>query len=171
MNTARRLSLFVGRLTNGKGRFESASDLPFEGLIVHAAGQGKSGFCVVDVFESEEAVKLFNETMASIPREVGIEQPRTSSPHTRSSRGSQLRNHRHPHAWPAAAIPSASARPSAPASVRGRQGTGITPETADRWLDAGALEAGGRGLPRDGNYWQAGWDWIAEERAANRPAW
>ena len=49
--------------------------LPFQGLLFHAAGQGKNGFCVVDVFESEEAVERFNEVMASIPREVGIEEP------------------------------------------------------------------------------------------------
>jgi hypothetical protein len=73
--TRERYEEVVRRLTNGKTRFESASDLPFDGLIVHAAGQGKNGFCVVDVFESEEAVARFNEAMASIPREVGIEKP------------------------------------------------------------------------------------------------
>ena len=56
--------------------------------------------------------------------------------------------------------------------VRGRlTGTGMQPETADRWLDAWVLEATGRGLPKDGAYWQAGWTWIAEERAARRPGW
>jgi hypothetical protein len=50
-------------------------------------------------------------------------------------------------------------------------GTGMQPETADRWLDAWTLEAAGRGLPRDGRYWQTGWDWIAAERAARRPGW
>jgi hypothetical protein len=54
-------------LTGGKSRFESASDLPFDGLIVHIAGQGKNGFCVVDIFESEESVERFNEAMRSIP--------------------------------------------------------------------------------------------------------
>ena len=42
-------------------------------------------------------------------------------------------------------------------------------ETADRWLEAWVLEATGRGLPKDGRYWQAGWDWIVAERAARRP--
>ena len=46
----------------------------------------------------------------------------------------------------------------------------MQPQT-DRWLDAWVLEATGRGLPNDGAYWQAGWDWIAEERAARRPGW
>ena len=31
--------------------------------------------CVVDVFASEEAVQTFNAAMATVPREVGIEQP------------------------------------------------------------------------------------------------
>ena len=73
--TQERYEEVVRRLTDGKNRFESASDLPFDGLIVHAAGQGRDGFCVVDVFASEEAVERFNEAMGSIPREVGIEQP------------------------------------------------------------------------------------------------
>ena len=47
----------------------------------------------------------------------------------------------------------------------------MQPETAVRWLDAWVLEATGRGLPKDGAYWNAGWDWIAEERAARRPGW
>jgi hypothetical protein len=48
--TQERYEHVVRRLT-GKDRLESTSDLPFEGLLFHAAGQGKSGFCVVDVFE------------------------------------------------------------------------------------------------------------------------
>jgi hypothetical protein len=73
--TQERYEEVVRRVTGGKSRFESASDVPFGGLIVHAAGQGKDGFCVVDIFESEEAVTRFNEAMGSMPREVGIEQP------------------------------------------------------------------------------------------------
>jgi len=65
----------VRRLTGGKSRLESLSDLPFDGLLVHMAGQGKRGFCIVDIFESEDAVARFNEAMATIPREVGIEEP------------------------------------------------------------------------------------------------
>jgi hypothetical protein len=73
--TRERYEEVVRRLTDGTSRFESASDLPFEGLLVHVAGQSKKGFCIVDVFESEEAVGRFNEAMSSIPREVGIEEP------------------------------------------------------------------------------------------------
>ena len=39
----------VRHLTGGKSRFESPADLPFEGLLVHMAGQGKNSFCIVDV--------------------------------------------------------------------------------------------------------------------------
>jgi hypothetical protein len=73
--TRERYEEVVRRLTNGKRQLESTSDLPFDGLIVHVAGQGKNGFCIVDVFASEEAVESFNAAMSSIPREVGIEQP------------------------------------------------------------------------------------------------
>jgi hypothetical protein len=55
------------------------------------------------------------------------------------------------------------------AGVRARLlGTGMQPETADRWLDTWVLEATGRGLPKDGRYWEAGWDWIAEERSSRQ---
>jgi hypothetical protein len=73
--TQERYEEVVRRLTNGERPLESTSDLPFDGLVVHVAGQGKNGFCVVDVFASEEAVESFNAAMGSIPREVGIEQP------------------------------------------------------------------------------------------------
>ena len=72
--TQERYEEVVRRLT-GKSRLESPSDLPFDGLLVHIAGQSRNGFCIVDVFESEEAVDRFNKGMGSIPREVGIEQP------------------------------------------------------------------------------------------------
>jgi hypothetical protein len=64
----------VRRLT-GKGHAESPTDFPFEGLLVHAAGESESGFCVVDVWESEEAVARFREIIAPIATEVGIEEP------------------------------------------------------------------------------------------------
>jgi hypothetical protein len=35
--------------------------------------------------------------------------------------------------------------------------------------EAHSLEAATRDLPRDGAYWDAGYDWIAAERAARRP--
>jgi hypothetical protein len=84
--TQERYEEVVRRLT-GKSRIESPSDLPFEGLLVHVAGQGRNGFCIVDIFESEEAVERFNEAMGTIPREVGIEEPPEFFPaHTVMSR-------------------------------------------------------------------------------------
>ena len=44
----------VRRLT-GKSRIELPSDLAFDGLLVHAAGQGPNGLCVFEIFESEES--------------------------------------------------------------------------------------------------------------------
>lgn len=72
--TQARYEEVVRRLT-GKARLESTSDLPFEGLLAHATGQAKNGFCVIDVFASQEAVDAFNAALGSIPTEVGIEQP------------------------------------------------------------------------------------------------
>ena len=50
-------------------------------------------------------------------------------------------------------------------------GSGMSLETAERWCDSWEIEAAGRGLPRDGSYWQLGSEWIAAERAARRPGW
>jgi hypothetical protein len=73
--TRERYEQVVRRLTDGKSRIESPADLPFTGLLVHGAGNGKHGFCVVDVFASQEAVRAFERAVGSIPREVGIEEP------------------------------------------------------------------------------------------------
>src|SRR5687767_2066350 len=73
--TRERYEQVVRRLTNGKSRIESPSDLPFEGLLVHAAGEGPNGFCIFDVFESEDAVEAFQAAIGTIPQEVGIEEP------------------------------------------------------------------------------------------------
>lgn len=73
--TRERYERVVRRLTNGKSRIASPADLPFEGLLVHAAGEGPNGFYIFDVFESEEAVESFRAAMGTIPKEVGIEVP------------------------------------------------------------------------------------------------
>jgi hypothetical protein len=73
--TQERYEEVVSRLTGGKQRFESAADLPFDGLLVHVTAQTENGFLVFDVFESQEAVDRFNEAMRTIPREVGIQEP------------------------------------------------------------------------------------------------
>jgi hypothetical protein len=50
-------------------------------------------------------------------------------------------------------------------------GEGATPETADAWLAAWEAEAAQDGLERGTAYWQARWDWIAEQRQHRvRPA-
>ena len=72
--TRERYEEVVRRLT-GKERIESAADLPFTGLIAHMTGESRDGFCVVDIFESEEAVERFRDALGHIPREVGIEEP------------------------------------------------------------------------------------------------
>jgi hypothetical protein len=63
----------VRKLTDGKSRMESPSDWPVAGLLVHAAGEGGSGFRVVDVWESEESCNQFGEILAPILQEVGID--------------------------------------------------------------------------------------------------
>jgi hypothetical protein len=73
--TQDRYEQVVRRLTNGKSRIESPSDLPFGGLLVHAAGEGPNGFHIFDVFESEDAVEHFRAALGTIPEEVGIEEP------------------------------------------------------------------------------------------------
>jgi hypothetical protein len=65
----------VRKLTGGKSRLESPSDWPVEGLLFHAAGQGTSGFRVVDVWVSEEAFGRFGETLGPIMQEIGVEDP------------------------------------------------------------------------------------------------
>jgi hypothetical protein len=58
-----------------QARIESSSDFPFDGLVIHAAGEGPNGFFIFDVFESEQAVERFREALGTIPEEVGIEEP------------------------------------------------------------------------------------------------
>lgn len=40
---------------------------------MHAAGQGESGFRVVDVWESKEAFGRFAETLGPILQEIGVQ--------------------------------------------------------------------------------------------------
>ena len=73
--TRERYEEVVRRLTGGKRRIASSSDLPFEGLLAHAAGEGPNGFYVFDVFASEDAVEAFRSALGSIPEDVGIAEP------------------------------------------------------------------------------------------------
>ena len=43
-------------------------------------------------------------------------------------------------------------------------GEGASEETADAWIAAWEAQAAEDGLERGSAYWQAGWDWIAEQR-------
>jgi hypothetical protein len=73
----------VRRLTGGKSRLESPGDWPVEGLMVHAAGEADGGFRVVDVWESEDAVRRFGETLGPLLQELGVEaQPELYPAHT-----------------------------------------------------------------------------------------
>jgi len=63
----------VRRITNGKSKVESPADWPVEGLLAHIAGQGESGFRVVDVWESEDAFRSFGETLMPILQDMGVE--------------------------------------------------------------------------------------------------
>jgi hypothetical protein len=49
------------------------ADWPVEGLLAHAAGDGESGFRVVDVWESEEAFGRFGATLVPMLRNMGVE--------------------------------------------------------------------------------------------------
>jgi len=63
----------VRRLTGGKSRMESPSDWPVEGLLAHVAGEGPNGFRVVDVWESEDAMRRFGDVLMPILQELGID--------------------------------------------------------------------------------------------------
>ena len=63
----------IRRMTGGKTRADSPADWPVEGLLVHVAGEAEGGFRVVDVWESEEALRRFAETLVPILQELGVE--------------------------------------------------------------------------------------------------
>jgi hypothetical protein len=73
----------VRGVTGGKDRVESPSDWPVPGLLAHIAGQGESGFRVVDVWESEEAFARFGETLTPILHDLRVEgEPEVYPAHT-----------------------------------------------------------------------------------------
>jgi hypothetical protein len=81
--TQERYEQSVNKLTGGKSRVESPADWPVEGLLVHVAGQGENGFRVVDVWESEDALRRFGETLMPILQDVGVQgQPEVYPAHT-----------------------------------------------------------------------------------------
>jgi hypothetical protein len=61
--------------------FGSKEPRMIEGLIVHTAGEGPDGFCVVDVWESREAFDTFmNERVMPAVQELGIEPDDSMAP-------------------------------------------------------------------------------------------
>jgi hypothetical protein len=73
----------VRRLTGGKSRMEAPADWPVEGLLAHIAGQGESGFRVVDVWESNESFRRFGDKLMPVLQEIGVEgRPEVYSTHT-----------------------------------------------------------------------------------------
>jgi len=81
--TQERYEESVRKLTGGRDRMESPGDWPVEGLLAHIAGQGETGFRVVDVWESEDAFRRFGETLMPILQEIGVEgEPEIYPAHT-----------------------------------------------------------------------------------------
>ena len=81
--TQERYEQAIAKMTGGKTRMESRADWPVDGLLFHAAGQSESGFRVVDVWESEEAVQQLGERLMPILEEVGImDKPEIYPAHT-----------------------------------------------------------------------------------------
>jgi len=73
----------VKHVTGGKARVGSPADWPVPGLLAHIAGQGKNGFRVVDVWESQEAFRRFGEMLVPTLRSLGIEgEPEVYEAHT-----------------------------------------------------------------------------------------
>lgn len=58
-------------LGNGKGPPRKTGEWPVPGLISHVAGPTSDGLIVVDVWESEEAVRHFGEILYPLVREAG----------------------------------------------------------------------------------------------------
>jgi hypothetical protein len=73
----------VRRLRPGSEVLASPSDWPVEGLLVHVAGEGPKGFRVVDVWESDVALRRFGDILMPILRELGVEgEPEIYQTHT-----------------------------------------------------------------------------------------
>ena len=70
--TRERYEAAVRKVTSGKLPLQTPGDWPVEGLLVHAAGEGKGGFRVVDLWESEDAAGRFGKILQPILQEVGV---------------------------------------------------------------------------------------------------
>jgi len=50
-----------------------SADWPVDGRLAHITGQGPNGFRVVDVSESEEAVRRFGDMLIPVLQEIGVQ--------------------------------------------------------------------------------------------------
>lgn len=73
--TKERYEEVIRRLTGKEPPLASLGDLPFKGILFHATGETSDGFCVIDIFQDEEAIDRFREALGTIPHDVGIEVP------------------------------------------------------------------------------------------------
>jgi hypothetical protein len=77
--TQERYEESIRRLTP-RGVAESPADWPVPGLL---AGQGPNGFRVVDVWESEDAMRTFGEQLMPVLGAIGVEgEPEIYPAHT-----------------------------------------------------------------------------------------
>ena len=81
--TQERYEQTVRKLSGGKSRMESPADWPVEGLLVHIAGQGGSGFRVVDLKREFIAIDSLEQDVVGLPvgpaRWEGLRRPDTKS--------------------------------------------------------------------------------------------
>ena len=70
--TQERYEKAVMKLTGDGRGLRTPADWPVDGLLVHTAGQGESGFRVIDVWESDGAAARFGEALMPILQEVGV---------------------------------------------------------------------------------------------------
>ena len=81
--TQERYEEAVKRLSGGKRQMRSPADWPVPGLLIHAAGQGDSGFRVVDMWESEAAARRFGAIAGPVLLELGVtDVPEVYAAHT-----------------------------------------------------------------------------------------
>jgi hypothetical protein len=65
------------------GKIQSPDDWPVEGLLAHIAGEGSNGFRVIDVWESEDAMRQFGDMLIPILKDLGVEaEPEIYPAHT-----------------------------------------------------------------------------------------
>jgi hypothetical protein len=81
--TQERYEEAVKRLSGGKRKMRSPADWPVAGLLIHAAGQGGTGFRVVDLWESEDAARRFGAIAGPVLEELGVtDLPEVYAAHT-----------------------------------------------------------------------------------------